>query len=242
MGELALSSSQEIRSLMSGQLKIRDLKNDATIAMSLAYGMELTGLKVIPKPGSLERQVLIDFIISEYKGLCAEEIKLAFKSACSGKFEVETNHYQNFSSEYLGRVLNAYRTFKEKELASKQPSVLKDYQGITENTPEQDKAYYDTVFFTPYKRALEGLKISKEAACPMFRFLETKGITIVSDERKKEIWKEEWGSFGLEKKQEGARAKCKKICRRIALTEFISECKEFGRELDTEIIELIKEK
>ncbi len=131
-------------------VKIRELKNTVPLKEGLAYCFKLTGLKTFPD--KLETQILIDFIIGAYGGLCAPELQLAFKLACSKKFEVETNHYQNFSAEYLGRVLKAYSDYRGKELAKTQSKQLTDF---TEEQIDR-KQYYELHLFMKYDALLNG--------------------------------------------------------------------------------------
>ncbi len=43
-----------------------------------------------------------------------EEIKLTFEYAICGKLDVSATVYHNFNTEYLAKVLNAYKRFIEK--------------------------------------------------------------------------------------------------------------------------------
>lgn len=233
MNELIKNEDQELRTLISGALKIRHLKNSIPITQGLAYCFKLTGLKTLPS--DLERQVLIDFIVSSYGGMVAEEIKNAFKMACSGKFEVETNHYQNFSAEYLGRIMKAYNEWRAKKLGYAQAAEVKPYVPLVA-TEEENEAWLDT-FRKPWRRSKQNQSYSflKEEELGCYTLLEAKGIELVTLDRKKEMWLEEWPSFMTSRNKDKAKQDCKKYCRRLALKEFILTSLMEDRDLEKEL-------
>jgi hypothetical protein len=95
---------------------IRDLKNTVPLEQVLPVIFAKMGLKPEnwPSPNSQfnEWQLLIDHIKTNYRTIRVEEIKIAFEYALKGKFEVDTQHYQNFSCEYFSRIVNAYLKYK----------------------------------------------------------------------------------------------------------------------------------
>lgn len=141
-GSIPETTLKTIRSLTTG-IKIRDLKNDVSLKQELAHCVKLTGLKHIFT--ELETQVLINFIIGAYGGLCTAELSHAFKLGCKGTLPVDMNHYQNFSAEYLGRVLKAYSEYRSKELANNQVKLERPPE------PTVDRMeYYEEQLFSKY--------------------------------------------------------------------------------------------
>ena len=144
-----------IRKLSQG-VKIRNLTDQRELKLGLAYCFKLTGLNSIPN--ETELVILIDFIVSAYGGLCAEELTHAFKLGCSKKFECDMNHYQNFSAEYLGRILKAYSEHRSKELAKSQSKQLTNF---TEEQIDR-KQYFELNLFMKYDALLKGKYIFTE--------------------------------------------------------------------------------
>lgn len=138
--------------LVESNPKIRTLKNSVPIEQGLLYCFVLVGLSKDRYPVRLEKQVLIDFIFENYGGLVAEEIKIAFKMAVQHKFDIDVNHYQNFSAEYLGRVMKAYNDWRCIELKSK--ITQKEY-----TEPKIGKMeYLEQCLFKPFDRMKAGEK------------------------------------------------------------------------------------
>ena len=75
----------------------------------LRYAMLLVGLRAQNLPSAEETAVLFQFIRFNYSGHTVAEIKLAFDLAMTGKLEVDAKCYENFSCEYFGRIMSAYR-------------------------------------------------------------------------------------------------------------------------------------
>jgi len=71
---------------------------------------------------------------------------------------VLTNHYQNFSAEYLGRVLKAYSDYRGKELAKTQSKQLTDFS----EAQIDKKQYYEEYLFMKYDALLKGKYIFTE--------------------------------------------------------------------------------
>ena len=93
----------------SKDTQIRNLTDQESIKMSLRYIFTLVGLRSENLPSELQKMVLVEFIESEFAWITPEEMKLAFRMAVAGQLDVETNHYQNFSSLYFATIANAYR-------------------------------------------------------------------------------------------------------------------------------------
>ena len=86
---------------------------------SLRYAMLLVGMRAANLPNEEERFVLINFIVKNYGLHTAEEIRLAFDMAISGKLELGKDGakaFENFSCEYFSRIMNAYRKWSIEEI------------------------------------------------------------------------------------------------------------------------------
>lgn len=71
--------------------------------------MVKVGLRAQNWPTDIEKTVLLDHIVKEYGLHTHEEIMLAFDMAITGKLNVESNCYENFSCAYFSNIMNAYR-------------------------------------------------------------------------------------------------------------------------------------
>lgn len=106
------------------QRPIEDLKE------VLRYAMMKVGLRAVNIPADIEKQVLIEHVVSNYGNHTHEEIKLAFDLAITGKLDVDPNCFENFSCVYFSKIMNAYRawagkTYKE-VVKEKHPEVVKE--------------------------------------------------------------------------------------------------------------------
>lgn len=80
--------------------------------------MLIVGIKERNFPDAIERTVLFNFIRKKYAGHTSDEIRLAFEKAVARELDLEEGeikHYENFSCEYFGRIMNAYRKWAKKE-------------------------------------------------------------------------------------------------------------------------------
>ena len=196
----------------SGGVKVRELKNVVPLKQGLAYCFKLIGLKTLPD--ELETQVLIDFIAGAYGGLCAEEIKVAFKLGCKGDLDVEMNHYQAFTPLYLGRVLKAYSELRQKELAkaqSKLPTSFREH-------PIDPKQYLMDKLYAPYEMLKKGKYLFTNLdEGLLYKKLDRMGLVIATTEQKKEAMIE-------------ARERIQKKCRQNE-DEYLKKVKEKAKEL-----------
>ena len=63
----------------------------------------------------IEKQVLIEFIINEYGTHTISELELAFTKAIKRELDIDDpRHFNNFSCEYVGRVMSSYRRWSSK--------------------------------------------------------------------------------------------------------------------------------
>ena len=92
------------------------------------------GINKAPEPEQMD--AIVSFLVNNYKDLSMEEIGLSFELAAAGKLDTSVEHYNNFNIPYLGRILNAYRDHRNKEIQYHKRNEI-----VSENTvkltPEQ---------------------------------------------------------------------------------------------------------
>ena len=106
--------AKSIRTQIQSKVKIRHLESHNSILGVLRYCFTLIGLRAEHMPDDVQRMVLIEFIKKNLANYTPEEIKIAFEMAIRGDFEVDLNHYGNFSPLYLQSVFNAYVSHRNK--------------------------------------------------------------------------------------------------------------------------------
>jgi len=89
---------------------------DENIAHSLVYGMAICGIRAANMPTQQEKALLISFIRRNFGGHTCGELKLAFDMAIAGKLNVDAICYENFSCEYVARIMDAYREWSKNEI------------------------------------------------------------------------------------------------------------------------------
>ncbi len=84
--------------------------SDAEIQETLLKTFVLVGLRMQHYPDKLHNQFLINYIRKEYAHKTLDELQLAFELAIKQQLDIEDYKvYDNFSIEYLVRIMNAYR-------------------------------------------------------------------------------------------------------------------------------------
>lgn len=83
------------------------------------------GLRAANFPEQEEKAVLIDFICTHYPNHRIKEIALAFDLAMLDKLEVDDKHYENFTCQYLSRIMTAYRKWAG-ELSKNIKPIIKE--------------------------------------------------------------------------------------------------------------------
>jgi hypothetical protein len=107
-------------------VKIKDASEEE-IRKAIKFCMLVVGLraKSIDAMDKIERRVLVNFIRQNFYGHTIAEFKLAFNKAVIGELDADANPYENFSCEYVGRIMKAYRKwasiqYRESGLIQKQ--------------------------------------------------------------------------------------------------------------------------
>jgi len=94
--------------------KINTLTNDESLIVVFMYVFALIGLKTEQMPNKTETIVLVNFVKSNYGAFRVEEIKVAFELGIKKQYQVDMNHYGNFSPLYFGNIMNAYKESRNK--------------------------------------------------------------------------------------------------------------------------------
>jgi hypothetical protein len=95
-----------------------------TLTQALRYCMMIIGIREKNLPTQMEFDFLKDFLRRNFAGHTTAELKLAFEMATAGRLELGNDGakcYENFSCEYLGRIMSAYRKWASQEFKGIQP-------------------------------------------------------------------------------------------------------------------------
>ena len=109
------------------QNRICDLSDLEPLKQALRYVMTLIGIKAENMPSESQKMVLFDFVKSELGYFTPEEFRIAFKLAASKKLNCDVEHFQNFSAAYVGRIMDAYNTYKA--------NAMREYKAQLEQAP-----------------------------------------------------------------------------------------------------------
>jgi hypothetical protein len=128
-----------------------------------------------------EKAVLLDFIRENYGNHTPEEIKLAFKMAVSGKLSVDPNCYENFSCQYFGKIMGAYRIWASSEI--KFTPTISKMETVELPLPPAD---FTQVWEDILQAAREGRIEQKIIGVGIFEWLyETKQLDITPEQGRK---------------------------------------------------------
>lgn len=96
------------------------------------------GIRANNLPNDVEKEVLIEHIITNYGNHTPMEIKLAFDMAISNKLELEEKEvtaYENFSCLYFSKIMNAYRAWAREthnQLKKDYPKMIEEKLTISD--------------------------------------------------------------------------------------------------------------
>jgi hypothetical protein len=113
------------------------------LTSALQYSMMLAGIRANNAPTQAEFDFLKYYLIKNFGRHTAAEIRLAFDLAFSGQLQLGIDGakcFENFSCEYVGRILNAYRKWAElqhKEIPNDPPANLLEYTPNLVNWAEE---------------------------------------------------------------------------------------------------------
>ncbi len=105
--------------------KIKDAPMSDLQAL-LRRAMLLVGIRAANLPGLEETAILLQFIYKKFGGLTLAEIQIAFEKAVAGELEIDTaNCFENFSCEYFGKIMTAYKKWAVQKYNENQMYVVK---------------------------------------------------------------------------------------------------------------------
>jgi len=91
-------------------LKIGDSVDELKAALRLS--MVKVGIRQANMPAAEEKEILIDFVQRNFGSYTPAMVSEAFEMAIMGRLDCEdAKCYENFSCEYVGRVLSSYQRF-----------------------------------------------------------------------------------------------------------------------------------
>lgn len=140
------------RAIQTGP-KVRAIADDFEIRQVLLIVYAMVGLPADRYPTPVEDALLINSIRDKYRDYTLEEIKTAFLMATSRELdeELEVRHFNNFSLEYFGRIMAAYKTHRIEALKKM------NQKQVTYTQPDLDLIqYYTQVLFEPYEKMMAG--------------------------------------------------------------------------------------
>jgi hypothetical protein len=171
------------------------------VRQSLAYCMITVGLRGNNFPMAEEKQILINFLLENYPDYSPGEIKFAFEKAMARKFgDTNVTCYENFSCEYLGRILHAYEQWEAEDMShippecrrrTVSPETINAAYGrfLAGETELYSKSIYNTL--SEYKMVPQlTLKLFKrayqrqQAILTGFKHWQSKGLKALFEEQK----------------------------------------------------------
>ncbi len=138
---------QQLSKIGSDVAKFSNAINDKKISQAsydeitntLKFIMAKIGLREQNFPTQIEKNVIIDFIITNYSGHTLSEFILAFDMAIKGELEVDARHYESFSCIYIASIIKAYRIWaidQHKQLPPKKYLQLEYKKELTKQDYE----------------------------------------------------------------------------------------------------------
>lgn len=105
---------------------------DAELAKRLSMIYFIIGLRPQHFPSKEEDYFLFSYIRKKYATYSIDELYLAFDLAINNKLDIdEWKVYDQFSIEYLVRIMNSYRRFAAKQIQEHQPQKIENTVQIT---------------------------------------------------------------------------------------------------------------
>jgi hypothetical protein len=163
--------------------KVSEAPNE-DLATALRYAMMITGIRAANMPIQEDFDFIKDWTRRNFPHLTTDEIKIAFDMAASGRLTLEKNEtaqaYENFSCEYLGRILKAYRGWAEKE---------RQYIPINEKPAlPPPQANWQPIWEDILQSARDGSLETKIIGEPVYQWLTETGILKLTTEDKQALF------------------------------------------------------
>lgn len=161
----------------------------------LRYCMLLTGIRADNMPVAEEINTIFNFVRSQFGGHTIQEIKLAFDLAMSGKLDIQdTKCYENFSCEYIGRIMVSYRRWADQQI---KPEIKKEKKELPEAQKPVD---WSDDWEKIIKWAEEGSLYIYRISPAIFDWLVNKGELTVSSKEKWDMIEECREAYAVELK------------------------------------------
>lgn len=113
--------------------------DEKEISEALKYAFVKIGLKQKDFPVPLEKQVLLNHLVTYYGNHTPNEIRLAFDLAMTGALDLpnrDANCYGNFSCYYLSTIMNAYRIWAvqvHRQHSETKPVMKEDKESLSDS-------------------------------------------------------------------------------------------------------------
>lgn len=205
---------------------------ETEIRKMIAYVMIMVGFK--DKPEEAEALVLIDFIQSRLSRFSIEEFKVAYTLFVEGKLDIDREHYNSFSTIYLGRVMESYSRYRF--------SHLKNHEKAIEEEQDEPKALtnddIENLIIESFERFLTKKDIYDFGAV-QYRYLERLGLIDLTREQEMEIMVQakqahmlmNMSAAGRIINSENSEAVIVDIARMISLRNYFNQLKKHGQHI-----------
>lgn len=155
--------------------------NHDNISGAIRYCIMISGVRGVNVPTQEAFDFLKIFIIRNYPGHTVDEIRLSFDLAIAGKLDVDAKCYENFSCEYFGRIMTAYRKWAINE-AKNLPVITQEPQAAPK------EADWSNVWADVLEAAKAGRIETKIIALPIYDWLVETGKLKLNTDDKKVLW------------------------------------------------------
>lgn len=160
----------------------------------LKYAMMIVGIRGANIPFQSDFDFMKQFVVRNFGSHTTDEIKLAFDMAVAGKLEVDARAFENFSCEYIGRIMAAYRKWAVNEHRN-MPAPIDESKLLSAPEIEVD---WSNVWADILQAAKEGRIETKIIGVPIYDWLESKGELKLSFAEKAIIYNQQKVKLRLE--------------------------------------------
>lgn len=156
------------------EIRHKDTSDDE-IKEALKYAMLLTGIRANNLPVEEEKMLLINFLKRNFGSHTCNEIRLAFDMAISGKLNIDARCFENFSCEYIARIMEAYRAWAKEEIKYTPKMNENKITGVVEEIQEDWSGVWQMLLSSPIE-TLENMFVPAY----LYSWLEKEGIISLS--------------------------------------------------------------
>tara|TARA_R110000744_G_scaffold282556_5_gene394242 strand:- start:560 stop:1339 length:780 start_codon:yes stop_codon:yes gene_type:complete len=163
--------------------KFRDFQENEVPAISYKINQFAFSVGIREPLEDLECHALGSFLKNEFNDFSISELDLVADKYSAGKLNFTDSHYQILSKDFLGKVLKAYRVFRNKELIKfhrEKEEIEKAENPITEEKKKEiHEQFLETIIYKPYEKAIKNktqLFIEDDIAFNLFVKLFKNGV------------------------------------------------------------------